>query len=626
MVTLNVIVLCENKQLIEKLFPEEDKENKEIRYNHYHNNFNNFFEFLKKKKKSYKWRAMTYPELNVENSKQIRNKLKNYFEKEEKNIKKNVIIIFGDNEIKKIIKLINDLEQTKRPLILFVSKNKGDYSRLSDIRLATFLKMDDDEEKTYNKIISYLWEKDCYFNERGNITCRLSEANLFYKKPKGFTSLKILLIGLKRSGKSTLINIISKKLTAFELPNDQSITKTITEYDIYPFEEEEKNNISCIKFYDSPGIEKTEIFDSESIVIDFLKNKFDEINLIYFVKRDGGIEDCKNVFDKIVSLNNKRKEKGLAKVPIIFIINGNINIKEEKSSVAINTVKDYLINHYQNELYDDENDKNKKSINGTKKNAINDDNSDSDSDDDDENYKNKKYIDGNIIKVNLRKQEDDYSFQKIYGIDILLTKTIEYLKKTNSLKENELNELKKINKEFVKLFIDDYKGKKYDKEKYKLLIEQSKELVSKLMKENSLLMSMPILHDYYEKKKFIFLIAVGIVYTLFILGVIMIIIGIHGLVKGYILQIALEYGFDEKDIEDYQLGEFVFDNLEEKDEKNIKKKIEGSKDFFEKLLKFTNGSQLVIKSFEVYQNIFKSLEKLRDVKNEQWNNFNENII
>jgi shikimate kinase len=162
----------------------------------------------------------------MQNKEEIKNELIDYFAKKDEGIMKNVIIVFGNEEIKEIIKLINNLEQTKRPLLLFVSKNKQDYSKLSDIRIASYLQQDDDDkEKTYNKILSYLWEKDCYFNQRGNISCSLSNANLLYKKPKGFAFLKILVIGLKRSGKSSLINIISKKLTVFELPNDKSVTK-----------------------------------------------------------------------------------------------------------------------------------------------------------------------------------------------------------------------------------------------------------------------------------------------------------------------------------------------------------------------------------------------------------------
>ena len=351
---------------------------------------------------------------------------------------------FGEYEIKKFTNLINNLEQPNRPLVLFISINKKDYSQFSDIRLVTYLKEDNDEVKMYNKIISYLWEKDCYFNERGNCTCKLSQANLLYKQPKGFAFLKILLIGLKRSGKSTLINIISKQLTALELPNDQSITKKITEYEIYPFEKEEKFNITGLKFYDTPGIENTQNYNSEKIIINFLKEKFNELNLIYVFKKDGAIEDCQKVFETIVFLNKERIEKKLSKVPIIFLINGVSNVQEEKTSVSINTIKNYLTNNFGKELYDDNENKKIK-------------NEDSDSDDDEN--ENKKYVDGNIIRVNLRRQKDKYSSSEIYGMDVLFKKSLEYLKLTNSLKIEDLNELRKINVEFINLFIKKTKNR-----------------------------------------------------------------------------------------------------------------------------------------------------------------------
>lgn len=617
MSSLNVIILGGERQLIEKIFPNEEKKNvekREIRYNITKNSMFKLEDVLlfkiKHENLSFKWRAIIYPELNKENYKEIRKELKDYFDKEEKEIKKNVIIFFGDNKITTIIKLINNLEQTKRPLILFISKNKSDYSQFYDIRLVTYLKQDNDSEKIYNKIVSYLWEKDCYFNERGNKTCKLSTANLFYKKPKGFTFLKILLIGLKRSGKSTLINLISKKLTSFELPNDQSVTKKITEYEVYPFEEEEKNNITSIKLWDTPGIEKTTSFNSESLVIDFLEEKFDEINLIYFLKKDGAIEDCKKVFEKIISLNKNRIKKGLAKIPIIFIINGVINVQGEKTSVAINTVKDYLTNNFGNDLYDKE------------EKEENDDDSD-----DDEYDRKKQYEDGNIIKVNLRRQQDEFSYQAIYGIDKLFKKSLVYLKSINTLKAEDLNELKETNRQLINIFKDDLKRIKIDKEKYNILMNRSKELTSKMMKENSLLMSMPILHKFYEKSdKYICFIILGVMSLIYLMGIPLIIYGIVKLVKGVVLQVALEYGFDEKDIQYYKLEEYVFSEIKENNEKEINKKMEKAKDFFDKVLRFTNGNQLFIKSFEIYQNVFKSLEKLGNINNEEWNRFSENEI
>ena len=415
------------------------------------------------------------------------------------------------------------------------------------------------------------------------------------------------MIGLKRSGKSTLINLVSKKLIAFELPNDQSVTHKITEYEVYPFEDEEKYNISSIKFYDTPGIEKTKTFDSEKIVIDFLEKKFNEVNLIYFMKREGGaIEDCRKVFQKIISLNKKRIKEKLPKVPIIFIINGSTNVQEEQTSVAINTVKDYLKNNFGTDLYDG--NENQQNI-------------DSDSDDDENDFINKQDEDGNIIRINLRKQKDRHSYQEIYGINRLFSKSLEYLKITNALDDNDLKELKEANIELINFFKDDLNGKKYDNEKYKLLIKKCKELTSKMMKDNSLLMATPLLHNFYDNSISIAFIIAGAIGTLLLIGIPFLITGIVLLAIGSVTQIALEYGFDENDIYNYGLDEFVFSELKGKNEKEIRKKIENSKKFFEKLIKFTKGVQLFIKSLEVYQNIFKCLEIFQNTDNEEWNRF-----
>ena len=161
-------------------------------------------------------------------------------------------------------------------------------------------------------------------------------------------------------------------------------------------------------------------------------------------------------------------------------------------------------------------------------------------------------------------------------------------------------------------------------------MNRSKELKSKMMKENSLLMSLPILHNFYEESgEYIAAIIIGLVYVIFLVGIPIIIYGIVSLVKGVILQVALEYGFEEEDIQYYKLEEYVFSEIKEKNEKNekeIKIKTEKAKNFFDKVLRFTNGNQLFIKSFEIYQNVFKSLEKLGNINNEEWNRFRENEI
>jgi hypothetical protein len=102
-------------------------------------------------------------------------------------------------------------------------------------------------------------------------------------------------------------------------------------------------------------------------------------------------------------------------------------------------------------------------------------------------------------------------------------------------------------------------GIKYDKQQYKSLIEKSKESTLKMMKENSLLMSIPILHDFYESQAGnIVGVIFGALFSILIFGIPILITSIKGLINPPVLQIALKYGFEEKDIEDYKLQEYVY--------------------------------------------------------------------
>ena len=149
------------------------------------------------------------------------------------------------------------------------------------------------------------------------------------------------------------------------------------------------------------------------------------------------------------------------------------------------------------------------------------------------------------------------------------------------------------------------------------------------MKENSLLMAMPILHKYIEDYFFYaltFTIIGCFLFWCFGLGIPFIVIGYILVTKKAVLQIALEYGFDENDINYYQLEEYVFSEIKDNNENEIKNNLDKTRKFLEELLLFTKGCQLYIKSFEIYQNVFKSLEKLGNISNEEWNIFRENEI
>lgn len=193
----------------------------------------------------------------------------------------------------------------------------------------------------------------------------------------------------------------------------------------------------------------------------------------------------------------------------------------------------------------------------------------------------------------------------------------------------DLYKLKKINFEMINIFKINYlkKEKLFEKEMEKRR-EELKKLTSQIMKDNSLLMAMPLLQKYYYYKiSEIFLcmsIMLIFLLTFDLFGIPSSFLSILNIIV--VQQIALDYGFDENDIKNYKLEKNIFSEKKEKDENEIKKNLDKSKNFLEKLLLYTDGCQLYIKSFEIYQNVFKSFEKFGNMKNEEWNNFRENEI
>ena len=98
------------------------------------------------------------------------------------------------------------------------------------------------------------------------------------------------------------------------------------------------------------------------------------------------------------------------------------------------------------------------------------------------------------------------------------------------------------------------------------------------MKENSLLNAIPLLHKYYEEKNLFFSCTVTIIGLLFSwcfgIGILFIAIFSPFLFKKAVLQIALEYGFDENDINYYQLEEYVFSEIKDNNENEIKNNLD----------------------------------------------------
>ena len=120
-------------------------------------------------------------------------------------------------------KMINEIK-IDHPFVLFnfSEKDKFENDFFEKFKFPQFVSYIKDKYDEHNpdlnlhKIWSFIWEKDCYYNERGNAECNYSPANLLYKPSKGFIFCNILLIGESRAGKSTFINRIFNKFVTYE--------------------------------------------------------------------------------------------------------------------------------------------------------------------------------------------------------------------------------------------------------------------------------------------------------------------------------------------------------------------------------------------------------------------------
>ena len=208
----------------------------------------------------------------------------------------NIILCFnGNNDIQSHLDYWNNLVNiitTKRidinnlPHIIFLNQFgdnidlNNQFLNYEDKRTITILNVlrnasDNDIEANYRLIFSLLWEKNLYFNQMKIKSSENPKANLFRFNMEPTNSIKILLTGFSRCGKSTFINLIFNNLFSRESLIPLPVTKNSIEY-FYCLDQPDKDKDNGLILIDTPGILWTT--DNQKLVKQIINNSIENSN------------------------------------------------------------------------------------------------------------------------------------------------------------------------------------------------------------------------------------------------------------------------------------------------------------------------------------------------------------
>ena len=577
--------------------------------------------FKENKMQRMNWLGKKYPKLLDNNITNIFNDLIESI-KQSTN-KKNIIIKFGNNYLKPFRKMINAIE-IDHPFVLFIFSEEDNvendfFDKFKYPQFISYIKDKYDENNpdlNLHKILSFIWEKDCYYNERGNIECKYSPANLLYKPSRGFIFCNILLLGESRAGKSTFINRLFNKYVTYETGKYESATQEITYYEfgLQDIQDKKKDNrllkngYGLIGILDTPGLVLTKDLDYSNKIKKKLEKIFDNIHMIYFfLKGQSNLEQCIEVLKYINNKNLEREKNNNYKVPIIFIKNGEDLQFNGNGQPFFQELKNVLKKADLMNLYDPTGNKNI----GEKKEI---DFFDEDEEDILNDYQN--YIDGNLIQIHLLNGKN---------INKIFLKSKEYLLRNNNIilegrLDNCYNVMKKNANLLIKLYIKQKLEKKSltkdEKALYEKLYEECNAFSIKLQEKVSLLFDLDIL-KVKKDRRYLKIIAALLYETIILADYAYLLKSSYSISK-----IALNFGFSEEDLKLYGLDKYIFTEEFLKELSNNKEESnEKIKKFFENIIYYIGPIQCAIKTRDAIFQINELFEKLSKKKDEEWIKF-----
>ena len=458
------------KELAKKIFP------KEIYSNTFALNFddlkdNPFYKELTPKDKI-NWKAKIYlgnitKEISnkihedtkysiIEETDKNKNDVKDAHKNEKNESFSAVIVCFEDDNYALILDKFKENNQFNMPFFIILSKDKKEFNFIDNRYITNIVYKDLNDKKTAEYLISILYFKDCYFNERGGDTWNFVPSNVFGALNKRSNeSINIIVTGAPRMGKSSLINLLSKKLISLENDNQMAVTNKIKRYMIPLGENKEFNG--HLKIIDTPGIIDKEHQQNLITIFDDIIKK-EKIDLIFFLINPSTALD--NCLDFLSFINNTN-------IKTIFIYN---RCESPKDFEPLKNI----LKHFDN-LYSENN----------------------------ENYLFMRLKETKVKKeINEEEENGDniYETKNIYGFISLIKIIKEYAKKKNNITEGDKNRIINTYNKYI-----DYKNllyKKYlENSGQEIKIEELEEKLTEIKNESTKLFE-DLKNKYNLFKKF----------------------------------------------------------------------------------------------------------------------------
>jgi len=221
------------------------------------------------------------------------------------------MLCFGDNNDMDMV--LEEFSLVHRPRIILIAEQQIKINKEGKKYITIIIRKGMNNEELKNKIITSLNEIYRYYNEQ-NVNEESNDNNY---------PLKILLTGLRLSGKSTFVNLFFNKLLAFVTNDTESGTLKTSEYKIK----------DIIKLIDTPGISSKKK-KNERIVNEINKYiKEEKLDFIFFFYNEG------NFLGEGKSL---LKQLDKSKIPIFIIVNKSKKRENNAKNQDIKSKVSYL--------------------------------------------------------------------------------------------------------------------------------------------------------------------------------------------------------------------------------------------------------------------------------------------